>query len=330
MNFKNTLLRCNFMLLCRITVRLALVAALGILAMVAAGQEPNRSSTPWQEQTQKKLNELGTKAAFRNKSFTLVIPEGEYEFVSLSIPKNVSLIASPTTTRSVRLRYVGPGDSTLVTLQGYGARFSGCDMLAKDPQAPRLVGIRVEDALNAEVDRVRFAHYGVDSQGIVIAGRESITVQKCEFRCAVPVTYAWGDNVVFRDLDIGGATTAESRASLHATTPSTCVWIQGMPDQVVFDGSQTWQGGDHALFGEIDRPRTGQGLNIYNLRYEQSLSREDPQKAAVHLRFADRGLENLLIVGSRWTDRKAALHTNAIQQITLLGSRLPGSGKPAK
>ena len=301
-----------------------------VLAPSCLGQESVVPATPWQTETQRALDSLGIKAAFRNKSYTLVIPEGEYEFVSLRIPKNVSLIASPTTTRSVRLRYVGTGDSTLVTLQGYGSRFSGFDLIAKDQKDPRLVGVKVDKALNAEVDRIRFAHYGVDTQGIVIAGQESITVQKCEFRCSVPVSYVWGDNVVFRDMDIGGATSAESLASMNDQFPSAVVWLQGIPNQVVFDGSQTWQGCAHAIFGEIDSQQTGQNFNIYHLRYEQTMTAADKATPAVDLKFADRGFENLVFVGCRWTDRVNGFDISGppnrfVPRVTIIGSRMPGT-----
>ncbi len=297
----------------------------------AAGTlEPIPLTTGWQIETQKALDALGIKAAFRNKSFSLVIPEGEYDFVSLRIPKNVSLIADPTTTRSVRLRYVGAGDTTLVTLQGYGSRFSGFDLIAKDPKAPRLLGVHVDIAMNAEVDRIRFAHYGVDSLGVLIAGRESITVQKCEFRCSVPVAYRSGDNIVFRDMDIGGATSADSLAVMNDQFPSTVVWLQGQPNQVVFDGSQTWQGCTHAIYGEIEAPRTGQNLNIYNLRYEQPLTPKDAKTPAVYLKFADRGFENLVFVGCRWSDRANGIEISGppnrfIPRVTIVGSRMPGT-----
>lgn len=276
------------------------------------------AATAWQLGIQSDLNAIGKIAANRNKTLTYVIPEGEYEFESLIVPANVSLIGGSGSTRSVRLAYAGKGNQTLITLRGYGSRFQGFDLVSKIPEAPRLTAIRLDGCLNPEIARLRVDLRGIDCVGLDIAGKESVKVDTVELRAAVPVLYRWADNTVFRDCDLGASGNIERLTD-------TVVLFGGMPHQVTFEGYQTWQGGKYAIFGEINSPSSGQGLNIYNLRYEQSTSKDDPKVAAVHLKFFDRHLENLLFVGCRWTDREKAFEVSNINKVTEIGSRLTGA-----
>jgi hypothetical protein len=278
------------------------------------------TSTPWQLETQARLDEAGRVAALQNKSVTVQVDSGQYEFVSLSIPGNVRLqFGTGGASREGDLIYVGDGDSTLITLQsGYATSAAGFQLRTKRGVEPNLIGIDIRDVINGGCENVRVDLRGTDTVGLRVAGRESLVVSKAEFRASVPVLYEWGDNIAFHDLDLGCNSKGDK-------LKNACVLFRGMPHQVVFDGSQTWQGGEHAVFGEISTPSSGQGLNLYNLRYEQSTSTQNPNKAAIHLWFTDRKLENLLIVGARWTDRKNAMSLLGITQITTIGSRLPGT-----
>jgi hypothetical protein len=278
-----------------------------------------RITLDWQAETQLRLDAAGAIAARRNKSITVVVAEGEYSFTNLLIPPHVSLVADPATTRSVRLRYVGDGDETLFTFQGekgYGSRLAGFTV---DAWQPRLTGIKVENAINPVIEDCRINLLGEDSIGLHVAGRESLTTNRLELRASVPIRIDWADNCAFRDCDLGASGRVKD-------LPNCVVHLNGPPSQITFDGSQTWQGGDHAIFGERDGVLTkGQNLNLYNVRWEQSTSRDDVTKAAIHLRFTPRGFENLVMIGCRWTDRVRGFNLAGVDGITLLGSRLPGS-----
>lgn len=270
------------------------------------------STTPWQESIQAEINAAAWKSSWSNLTVTVTIPEGVYEFVSLVIPGHVYLRGTGEG-RSVRLRYVGEGNATLVTLlPGYAKGLSNIEILSKNPDAPNLTAVSIEGAINSEIRNFRFAHRGPDSTGIAIKGRESTVVSDVDVRCTTPIRYAWGDNIQYHNCDLG-------------SYGRSVVVIEGMPNQITFDGYQTWQGGESAVYGVVDSPRTGQGLNIYNLRYEQSTGRDTV--AAIDLRFVNRGLENLVIMGSRWTDRKYSFDTRGVQRLTVLGSYTPGVAK---
>lgn len=277
------------------------------------------AATQWQVGVQAELNALGKIAKNRNKTLTHRIPEGEYDFESLMIPGNVSLIGGSGASRSVRLRHVGNGDQTLITIgAGYGSLIQGFEILARSHDLSRMTAFRFNGSLNAEISRVRVDLRGIDCVGVELAGRESIKLDTVELRASNPILYRWGDNCVFRNCDLGASGNCSRLVD-------TVVSIQGMPHQLIFDGYQTWQGGKHAIFGEVDSPTSGQGVNVYNLRYEGSTSRNDPEVAAIHLKFLDRHLENLLVVGSRWTDRLRAFNVQNINNVTQLASRLIGT-----
>lgn len=280
------------------------------------------ASTPWQLETQAKLDEAGKTAAAGNRSVAVIIPPGRYELVTLKIPANVALVfGTGLAIREGDLVYVGSGGDVVLSMEGgYGTTVAGCQIRSKRGDEQSVTGIRVSNVVNGLIANVRVDLRGARSTGLVISGRESMVVSRAELRAATPFRYEWGDNCSFRDLDLGC-----TGNEVEGGSPAACVLIRGMPHQLTFDGSQTWQGGDHAVWGEVASPISGQNLNIANMRYEQSLSAADPNKAAIHLRFTDRKLENLLIVGSRWTDRKRAFNTYGITQTTVSGSRLVGT-----
>lgn len=279
-----------------------------------------QDSTPWQLETQAKLDEAGRRAVLMNKSETVVIPSGRYEYVRLRIPGSVALVfGAGWASREGDLIYVGKGDEegSITLAAGYGTCLAGCQIRGRTQQEPRVTAILVENVTNGIVANVRVDLRGIDCQGLVSAGKESLSLYRCELRASNPLAYRWGDNVWARDLDLGCSGKVDD-------LPSTVVRFDGMPHQVTIDGC-TAQGGDHLVWGEVDSEGSGQGLNLFNVRWEQSTSTQSSDKAAIHLRFLNRRLENLLIVGSRWTDRKRAFNTTGITQTTVTGSRLVGT-----
>lgn len=266
---------------------------------------------------QDRLDAAGKIAVAQNKSITVVVEEGTYDFVTLRVPPHVSLVATQEATRSVRLRHIGDGDQTLILVagnEGYGTRISGFEILAT---APRCVGIEFEKTINAELNNVRLVLKGEDSVGVRVKGKESISLTRLESRATVPVEYVWGDNIAFHDCDLGCMNNGKN-------LKNTVVLITGMPNQVIFDGSQTWQGGDYAIYGEVTSAKSGQGLNVYNMRYEQStsLTKDIP---AFYLNFKDRHLETFLLMGCRYTDRKFGAELTKIGKTTAIGGRLMGT-----
>lgn len=274
--------------------------------------------TQFQIDTQAELDRLGIRAKASNKSLTLTIPEGAYDFEQLRIPAHVSMVASSNAPRSVRLRYVGSGNETAIEVSGgYGSLVSGFEILSQKP-VPNLTAFSFRDCKNSSFENSRIDIRGVDNIGVSLNGRESLKLECVESRASVPLVYSWGDNSVIRDADLGCS-------GNNQDLPSTVVWITGMPANLTFDGYQTWQGGQRAMYGVVQKPNKGQAICIYNLRYEQSSALDDPTKAAIDLTFGDRAMENLVIIGSRWTVRKAGIRTQGVDQLTTMGSFLPGT-----
>lgn len=297
------------------------------LATWCLGQDSAISSTPWQVEVQARLDAAGKTAAAANRSIVVTEQPGRYEFVSLDIPPHVFLsFGTGHASREADLVYVG-GDNPakpLITVRGgYSTGIAGCQVRDKTNSRSNLVGIRVDDAINPAIQNIRIDLRGKDTIGLQIAGRESLTISRLESRASVPIQYLWGDNIACHDCDLG--------ASGNVADLPNCVFhVAGMPHQITFDGSCTAQGGDHFAFGVINDARTGQGLNIYNLRYEQTTARDDAAKYAIDLTFRNRAMENLLLVGCRWTDRKAGVRIAynpaypLVPKITHQGCFLPG------
>lgn len=296
-----------------------------LLIGITCGQvEPIPLTTGWQEQIQAQLNLAGIKAAFRNKNVTVTVPEGEYEFVSLRIPPNVSFIADPNVIKSVRLRYIGGDDATLITVgSGYGTTVSGFEIRSKTERR-KLVGLRFDRSVNAELSRTRFDFYGYeDCVGFEIGGRESIVVEKVEARCTIPFRYLWGDNCVIRDFDAGSATTMEQKMAMNHELPSTVIHLLSVPNQLIFEGYQTWQGAERAMLGKSTSDVGGQLLIVRNMRYEQSLSTQNSDIPAFDFSFR-KPLEMFVLDGCRHTTRLFAMKLYGVWNMEKAGSVVPG------
>lgn len=277
-------------------------------------------ATSWQLETQERLEAAGRLAKATNRSVVVSQPPGKYEFERLEIPPHVSLIFGRGVSREADLVYVGTGYQTCVWMRpdrGYGSRLAGCQIRSSDPTAPRVTGIRVEGCINPVLQDVRVDLRGVDCVALDLAGRESIVGDRLELRATVPIRLGWGDNIHLRNLDCGCMNNG-------VQLPNTVMLLTGMPHQVSLGGSFTAQGGDNLIWGEIDSPKSGQGLSLYNCRWEQSTSLTSETKAAVHLVCSDRQLENLSFFGCRWTDRKYAWNVYGVDTTSQFGCRLKG------
>lgn len=269
---------------------------------------------------QKALSDAGQKAKAKNKSETVVLPDNDYEFETLIIPAHVSLIAENPAARSVRLIYAGAGNQNLIEMGfgGYGSMLQGIEIRSKN-NVPNLTALKINNAINPTVRNVRIDLRGQNNTGLEIKGRESICIEKFESRCTSPVIYYWGDNVVFRDCDLGQMKDT-SIAAFEA-----CVEFRGMPHQVSFEGTQTWQGGKYAIYGAVDVPASGQCVNISNLRYEQSTSADNSGIPAIKFIFIDRHLECFNMFGCRWSQRKNAIEISNVIKTNFYGCFLPGT-----
>lgn len=257
----------------------------------------------WGEVLQELLNDKGEWAYRRNKSVTHTIAEGEYVTrQGITIPQHVSLVAEHEACRTVRITYRGPGNEPVLTVAGgYGGRVSGFEILS---HADGVTGILVSRLINGEIRNCRVVLYGTDCVGMNVVGQESITTEKCELRAAVPLIYDKGDNIVFRDMDLGAASTPADKSAKNKTLPSCGVYFRGNPHHVVFDGSLTIQGGDTAILGDTDAIYTGQGLRIENMRYEQSLSYRNAFIPPILFNCHNRGFESFTLINARISHRR--------------------------
>lgn len=266
---------------------------------------------------QQLLNDASLVAKSRNKTITVSIPEDEYRINDpIIMPSNVSLIGGSGLPRSARITFTGVDNSTIISMQGgYGSCFKGFEILSlaqKDVTA-----IQVNDAINCQISNIRVDLRGTDNVGCHIAGRESVSLQNIELRATNPIQYGWGDNVCITNADLGCS-------GVLSKLIDTCVQIYSIPHQLTFDGYQTWQKGKHAIYGVVSNATgTGQNLNVYNLRYEQSTSINEPNTPAVYLSF-NKNLENLFFSGCRWTVRKNGMKLIGVINMTRTASFLPG------
>ncbi len=269
---------------------------------------------------QSQLDLAGATAIRQNKNITVRAAEVVIPFDKpLRVPSHVSLVSAGEGIRPTVLFYVGKQTSVpLISLEGnqsYGRSFGGFDLQIQDSTLPNMTALRSTGNINSTIRDFRFSHYGVDCWGIVINDIESTTVEKVDVHCASPLSIWSGDNHAFRDMDLGAST--DDRV-INQQLPAACVWIAGMPYHWIFDGSQTWQGGQHAIYGRVTSPNTGSGLFLHHVRYEQSTSSTDPHRAAVDLRFLEKQLECLLIgPGCRFTDRVKAVDARGIWRVEI-------------
>lgn len=309
----------------------AVLAAM--IAIAAAHAVPSRTMAQEPDSLQERIDAACRSAGRLNKTYSVVIGEEPIRFdtAPLRIWSHVDFTSPTGAPRTARLIYTGPQtDQPLISLEGnsYGARLRGIDLRVADPDLVNLVGIRVGgEVKNATIENCNFTYWGQDTFGLQVVGHESLTVRKCEFRCSVPMVVDGGDNHHFEDLDLGAGTVKQDLSRVYSgAIPRTCVWLRGMPNQWTWDGSQTFQGGDHAFYGRIDRPQTGQVLRIEGLRYEQSLSVTSQDKYAIDIQFLDRALERLVMIGCRWGEnRQKGLNVQGCWSVERIGCFLHGT-----
>lgn len=265
-------------------------------------EPPRPDDTEFQSAFQDALNQAGEIARRKNKTVTLVVAPGEFDFVELKIPQHVSMIADPPVARSTRLRYIGGNGKTWIELGkgGYGSTMAGFELVDATGQASDCTAIDTNGAINPRLSDLRIVQKGADCVALYLKGRESIIVERCELRSSVPVRYGWGDNICLSHSDLGASGNVRDY-------PSAVFWMENNPNQITLDGSCTAQGGDYLVYGRTDEPRTGQNLLIIGCRWEQSTSTDDPEKYAIDIACNNRAFENLTLIGCRWTQRKAGV-----------------------
>lgn len=285
---------------------------------------------------QEQVNAAAERARDTNMTQAVMVPDGTIircqDGERLTIPSHVFVTTPSGQDRSWRIvaRGLAAGDAVVeFTENSYAAGIRGLSITYATMDVVGVTGIRTtgqtKNALieNCHVDLWR----RMDCVGLEIRGHESVIVRRFMSRASVPIVMAGGDNHHLSDLDLTAATSPTIRdAEMNNELPSTCVWIRGMPNQWTFGGSFTAQGGDHAFYGRVDKPQTGQVLAIDGLRYEQSLSVFSEDKYAVDLQFTDRALERLVLIGCRWGgNRQKGVNVQGCWNVERLGSYLHGT-----
>lgn len=281
------------------------------------------------------VDAAAVEARAANMTIPVVVPDGTVIRCQpgerLTIPSHVFVTTESGIDRSGRIvaRGLQPGESVIeFTESSFSAGIRGFSITYADADGEGITGIRTSGLTkNALVENCHIDFWRrMDCVGLEIRGHESVIVRRFTCRSSVPIIMAGGDNHHLSDLDITAATSEQMRALMNGDLPATCVWIKSMPNQWTFGGSFTAQGGDHAFFGRVSSPRTGQVLAIEHLRYEQSLSVFSEDKRAIDLAFDDRALERLVLVGCRWGEnREKGLRVTGCWSVQEIGCYLHGT-----
>lgn len=268
------------------------------------------------DELKQKLLEAGNVAKPNNKNVTVFLAQDVINFDdTIVIPPHVSLSSIGKGYKSTRLRYTGPEGESIVNYKplvqqqnSYGSIIENIEITVANPLAKYLVAYNFSTAINCTLRFARFAHYGLDCRGLYISGRESFCLSDIDFRCSVPVHLGYGDNFNLHNIDIGASTTPEALIQMNKDLPSACLYINQKQDSLVLSGYQTYQGGNYAVLGYIDSPIFCSGMFFNNIRYEQSLSKQDPNIFAMDIIFANRHCESMRIgEGCRFSDRVAGI-----------------------
>lgn len=293
----------------------------------------------WGQMTLAELQQLvdaaAAQAAETNMTQTVMVPDGTWiraqSGQKLTVNSHVFITTPSGADRSWRIsvRDVQPGDAVVsLTGNSFGAGVRGLSITYNGANGDQVTGIRVHgQCKNALIENCHVDLWNrMDCVGLEIRGHESVIVRRFTCRASVPIKMVGGDNHHLSDLDLTAATTEDFRVAMNSEIPSTAVWIDGMPNQWTFSGSFTAQGGDHAFYGRVAKPIEGQVLAIEHLRYEQSLSFASEEKYAIDLKFTDRALERLVLIGCRWgQNRKKGVYVTGCWGVERVGCFLHGT-----
>lgn len=287
------------------------------------------SATPWEIDLAERLDGAYRVAMPEGRNVTVWIG-GNYRINQpIVVPAGVVLASEGEGVRPVRLSYRGePGTPdrprTIVSLAGgWGGGLRGVEIVA---EADNLIGIGAANLYNATIADVRVDLRGTDCIGVDIRGRESVRLVNANLLATVPLCVHWGDNLVFRDLDLAAATEREQTRRRAVTLPSTCVRLLGLPNHWTFDGYQTWAGAERAMSAHASGSVAGSGLFLSHVRYEQSLSLAVDGIAAWDLDFPERPLEAVSFgPGCRHTARRDAMRLVGVHRLEISPAAvLPG------
>lgn len=311
--------------------RILTVLALAFPVCLSAQQETITALADLQSD----VNSAAQRARETNMTQAVMVPDGTVircqDGERLTIPSHVFVTTPSGQDRSWRIvaRGLAAGDAVVeFTENSYAAGIRGLSITYATMDVVGVTGIRTTgQTKNALIENCHVDFWRrMDCQGLEIRGHESVIVRRFTARSSVPVVMAGGDNHHLSDLDLTAATSEQMRELMNTDLPSTCVWIKGMPNQWTFSGSFTAQGGDHAFYGRVEKPQTGQVLRIDGLRYEQSLSVFSEDKYAVDLQFTDRALERLVLIGCRWGEnRKKGVYVTGCWDVERVACFLHGT-----
>lgn len=284
-----------------------------------------------------------------NRTQTLYIDEGTNVRMSapLVVNKNILLASTGLGRRSSGLVFDSPrSEETLVQfLVGNAAGMRGMFITTVEArQAERVVGLRSTSMSSSVFSNfeVRLNLLGKNSVGIIhervkqpnqqySVWGESVVFEKFDCRADHPVIIRNGDNITFRDFDI----TAYGDLN-NCGEPTACfagLTENSLPDFINISYG-TCQGGDHALRWQANPKRTGSGLFLQNIRWEQGtdwgqpgwvvkVKRETDENKKNALTF---GLEQFSMLACRNSQRKYSVETEGLmyKEPVITACYLPG------
>ena len=124
-------------------------------------------------------------------------------------------------------------------------------------------------------------------------GNDSITIQRCQFKAAVPVFIHNGDNIVIRDFDshldgtVSGNMKASQGGTLTAAKEAHFLCGSAFAPQFHTIGPGSAQKGHHLIHCDSAVSVTGTSMYLQNIRVEQMVANTAVDNAIVHFAVAN-------------------------------------------
>lgn len=252
---------------------------------------------PGRNDSEKIENAMRTEVPNYTGIKTLQLSSRRYFFHRpLKIGKDFSIVSEGAGARSTEVIFydvhnypIVDGFRALLQLEnrGDGRKFSGLNINAyalyngQQVQVDNVIAIRASSLSSSEFDGIKINlqnlfgnnHIGISvEKKAILNNTESVVFRNIAVYAPIPFYIVSGDNLHFEDLDL-----TCTNGPVSGTFKSACVQYgpSSKPDHHIFDGSQTWQGGRHALYLNSNAKFRGSGLILRNVRYEQSMGTGD-------------------------------------------------------
>ena len=281
----------------------------------------------WSERFQRALKYAQDLSNSEAKNVTVRAPAASYRVdVPFEVRGNVDLLfGSGIGSRHARVHFDLENGSTLVHMAGGNYRtIAGAEFRTTGKQES-IVGISVESAVNCSIRNMRVdLTHNTDSQPLLLRrsptsryNLESLSVESAHLLGTQPIHKLSGDNNCFRDCDLTCNNNAKD------LKPGCVVYGPNSgPDHDIFEGYQTWQGGEVALEIDTERSKSSSGLILRNVRYEQSTIDTTP---AWIFKFNRSACDLIVMDGVRNSPRDLSVHHRNVTRIDIRhGSKLFG------